>query len=432
VRARRRAIAHPGLRRDEKGAPERISQSEVQFAAPQAKVFMVAPALSRAGHPFNHPAVPPNFIQEEKNTMKQLSKFAVFALVLGLLLSGCVAPAAAPAPAAVDAAAPAGEVVVEGADAAGRTICFAYQDLETEFWVAGHKAIVETLSGLGVTVIERNANEDANKQLEQVKDCIAQGVDGIIIIPQDGESAVTIVGEANKAGIPIGVFNRPPANDSNATLVIVANNEVIAEAAVQFMAEEAMKLGRKVTPLIMVGDLGDPNAVGRRQGFYNVIDANPDLFNEVIEVPTKWDGALALANLEAAMQSNPDVDFIFTSSDFMYPMIQSVLEPLGKWTVVGDENHVIMGGLDGDTRACQLMRDGFVDATGVQDLFFEAETIMNAMLESIAAGETAPDEWLDDPGFALTQGNWEERAMDMWGCKLFVETGESLERAFMQ
>ena len=40
---------------------------------------------------------------------------------------------------------------------------------ETEFWVAGHKAIVETLSGLGVNVIERNANEDANKQLEQVK-----------------------------------------------------------------------------------------------------------------------------------------------------------------------------------------------------------------------------------------------------------------------
>ena len=35
-----------------------------------------------------------------------------------------------------------------------RTICFAYQDLETEFWVAGHKAIVETLTGLGVKVIE--------------------------------------------------------------------------------------------------------------------------------------------------------------------------------------------------------------------------------------------------------------------------------------
>ncbi len=37
---------------------------------------------------------------------------------------------------------------------------------------------------------------------------------------------------------------------------------------------------------------------------------------------------------------------------------------------------------------------------------------------------------MDDPGFALTQGNWEEKANDMWGCKLFAESGESLDRTF--
>jgi ABC-type sugar transport system substrate-binding protein len=355
--------------------------------------------------------------------MKRLSTVLAIVVVLSMLLSACAAPVAAPAaPAAEEVAAASGEK---------KTICFAFQDLETEFWVAGHKAIVETLSGLGVEVIERNANEDANKQLEQVKDCIAQGVDGIIIIPQDGESAVTIVGEANKAGIPIGVFNRPPANDSNPTLVIVANNEVITQQATDYMAEEAKKLGRKVTPLIMVGDLGDPNAVGRRQGFYNTIEANPDLFNEVIEVPTKWDGATALANLEAAMQANPEVDLLFTSSDFMYPQIRSVLEPLGRWKKIGEEGHMILGGLDGDSTACRLMREGYVDATGVQDLFFEADTIMQAMLDAIAAGETTPENWMDDPGFALTQGNWEEKAADMWGCKLVVDdAGENLERTF--
>ena len=46
----------------------------------------------------------------------------------------------------------------------------------------------------------------------------------------------------------------------------------------------------------------------------------------------------------------------------------------------------------------------------------------------IHAGETTPENWMDDPGFALTQGNWEEKANDMWGCKLFAEGGESLER----
>ena len=49
------------------------------------------------------------------------------------------------------------------------TIAFCFQDLETEFWVAGHKAITETLRAQGIEVIEKNAHEDANKQLEQVQ-----------------------------------------------------------------------------------------------------------------------------------------------------------------------------------------------------------------------------------------------------------------------
>jgi ABC-type sugar transport system substrate-binding protein len=362
--------------------------------------------------------------------MKRFAVLLSLLVVLSMLLSACAVPVAAPAAPAAGAqqtAAPAGDAAAAGAK---KTICFAYQDLETEFWVAGHKAIVETLNGLGVDVIERNGNEDANKQLEQVKDCIAQGVDGIIVIPQDGESAVTIIGEANKAGIPIAIFNRPPANKSNPTLVIVANNEVITKQATDYMAEEAKKLGRKVTPLIMVGDLGDPNAVGRRQGFFDTIEANPDLFNTPIEVPTKWDGATALANLEAAMQANPDVDMLFTSSDFMYPQIRSVLEPLGKWKKIGEEGHVIIGGLDGDSTACKLMRDGYVDSTGVQDLYFEADSIMKAMLDAIAKGEKTPENWMDDPGFALTQANWNDKANDMWGCKLVVDAGEKLDRTF--
>jgi len=301
------------------------------------------------------------------------------------------------------------------------TICFAFQDLETEFWVAGHKAITETLRDKGIKVIVRNAGQDANRQLEQVGAAIAMGVDGIIIIPQDGESAVTIVGEANKAGIPIGVFNRPPANRSNPAIVIVADNEKISEQAVSYMAEEAAKLGRKVTPLILVGDLGDSNAVARRKGFMNVILKNPDLFNEVIEVPTKWDAVTAQANLEAALQRNPDVDFIFTSSDFMYPQVRAVLEPLGKWKKIGEPGHVILGGLDGDMRAARWMKEGYVDATGVQDLFYEADALLTELLRAIEAGEKTPEKWMDDPGFALTQANMSERAMDMWGYKLFAE-----------
>ena len=308
------------------------------------------------------------------------------------------------------------------------TICFGFQDLETEFWVAGHKAITETLRADGVTVLEYNANEDPNKQLEQVRECIAQGVSGIIIIPQDGDSAVTIINEALAADIPIAVFNRPP-NDRSKGIVVVADNVSATEQAVEFMAQKALAkfevTGEALTPLILVGALQDTNAIGRREGFFNVInrytEKYPGLFNTPIEVATEWNAATALANLEAAVTANPEVDFIFTSSDFLFPTIQSVLEPRGKWLPVGTAGHVIMGGLDGDATACKLIDEGFVDATGVQDLFLEAELTLDGIRSAIADGETQPNEVLLDPGFALTAGNIQFNRADMWGCVLFDE-----------
>ncbi len=351
--------------------------------------------------------------------MKNVLRILSFLLIGAFVLAACTpAPAAAPAaPAApVNTAAPAAPA------ASGTkqiTICFAFQDLETQFWMAGHKAIVETLQAKGYKVVEVNSGSDANKQLEQVKNCIAQQVDGILVIPVDGAIALTLITEANKANIPIGIFNRPPNTQDGNALVIVADNETIAKASVQYMADEAKKLGRKMNPLIMVGDLNDPNAIGRKKGFYDVIDANPDLFNKPVEVATKWDAGVAQAGLQAAMTANPNIDFLFTSSDFLYPTIQGILEPLGKWKPVGDPNHVIMGGLDGDKAACGYMETKFVDATGVQDLYYEADTLLTAIVKAVESGDKQPKQWLLDPGFALTQGNWDTRKLDMWGCKLY-------------
>lgn len=301
-------------------------------------------------------------------------------------------------------------------------ICFAFQDLETEFWVAGHKAITTTLAEMGHTVIERNANEDVNKQLEQVKDCIAQGVDGIIMIPQDGESAVTIVKEAQASDVPIVVFNRPPA-DLSKGVIVVADNVAIARDATDFVLQQALAnapADAVLNALIVVGDLGDSNAIGRKKGFEEAVAKYPARFN-VIEVASEWDAATALVNLEAAVTANPKIDVMFTSSDFLFPTIRSVLEPRGMWKKVGEEGHIPLAGLDGDATACKLIKEGYVDATGVQDLYYEAEASVDAIVKAVEAGETAPNEVIADPGFALTSANLGEREMDMWGCVLLSE-----------
>ena len=301
----------------------------------------------------------------------------------------------------------------------GTTVCYAFQDLSTGFWVAGHGAIVETLEAAGVEVVELNGGQDANRQLEQVKDCIAQGGDGIILTAQDGDSGSVIVATAQESDVPIATFNRPPS-DMTKGIIVVADNEAVARAAVDAMVVEAEKkmamTGKKLKPLILMGDLADPNAVQRRAGFMNSVGAHPDLFETPVEVATKWNSQVALAGLEAAMTADPDIDFIFTSSDFLFPTIQSVLEPLGKWKKAGEEGHVILGGLDGDDGACKLIQDGYVDSTGVQDVYLEAKLALDGILEAIAKGDARPNAVKLDPGFALSAENYDFKGADTWGC----------------
>src|SRR5215218_471567 len=120
-----------------------------------------------------------------------------------------------------------------------KKICFAFQDVGTEFWVASFQAIKEALTKQGFEITELNAGHDANRQLEQIKDCIAQKVDGIILIAQDGESGSTIVSTAQEADIPIATFNRPPS-DMSKGIVVVADNQLVARQAVEFMAQKAL------------------------------------------------------------------------------------------------------------------------------------------------------------------------------------------------
>ena len=93
-----------------------------------------------------------------------------------------------------------------------------------------------------------------------------------------------------------------------------------------------------------------------------------------------------------------------------------MLEPRGKWKKSGEEGHVILGGLDGDDGACKLIREGFVDSTGVQDVYLEAKLALDSIMEAIDKGDARPNGIKLDPGFALSQANYGEKGATTWGC----------------
>jgi ABC-type sugar transport system substrate-binding protein len=292
----------------------------------------------------------------------------------------------------------------------------AFETLQTEYWVAGFDAIKAELEKRDIVMLEAIADSDSNRQLEQIKNFVTRGVDGIIMVPKDAKTSVPAIKAANAAGIPIVLFNRIADRDGVDFVGIQADNFKLTKATVDYMIKEARKTGKKHKAMVVVGDLGDLNAIGRRDGFFAAVEGNEDVIEVVSRVPSEWNQEKAQAGVVNGLQANPDISFLFTSSDFLFPSIVSALKAAGKYHKIGEPGHVILGGFDGDATAWQMMEDGYLDATGVQDVYFEAEASVKAILDMMD-GKEVP-ELIRDEGFVIHQANKAELKDRMWGANI--------------
>jgi ABC-type sugar transport system substrate-binding protein len=218
---------------------------------------------------------------------------------------------------------------------------------------------------------------------------------------------------ANRAKIPIVLYNRPPAETDAKCVTVVADNYRITRETVRFLAEQARERGGKHQAMILIGDLSDNNAAERRRGFDDAIKEFGQDIEVVAEVPTEWNQEKAMAGATNALQAYPGIDIAFSSSDFLFPALVSALKHANKYKKAGEEGHVILGGFDGDATAYRMLKDGYLDADGVQDMYFESEKSVQAVLD-LRAGKEVPA-IIRDEGFVIHRGNLEEMASRMWG-----------------
>src|SRR5512141_2910555 len=84
---------------------------------------------------------------------------------------------------------------------ANSVIGVSFDTLQTEYWVASIDTLKSAIERSGASMQQAIADNDENRQLEQVRNFIAQKVGGIIVAPKDAEAAKTMVKLANKASI---------------------------------------------------------------------------------------------------------------------------------------------------------------------------------------------------------------------------------------
>lgn len=115
-------------------------------------------------------------------------------------------------------------------------------------------------------VVYFNADQDENKQADQVDSAISQGVDVIVLDPVNGEAAASKVADAQAEDIPVIAYDRfIEGADYYMSFDNVRVGEMQAEALVEATGGEG-------DILMLNGSPDDPNAAQFKEGAHSVID----------------------------------------------------------------------------------------------------------------------------------------------------------------
>lgn len=278
-----------------------------------------------------------------------------------------------------------------GAGAAGAetTIGITMTKFDDNFLTVLRNGMVEYAAGMnGVNVQVEDGRDDMARQLDQVNNFIASGVDAIIANPVDTDATLAMTQAAEAAGIPLVYVNREPINVATlpSSQAFVGSDEVDSgtqqtKAVCQILKDMGKGDGAEV--VVLVGGLSHMAARVRTQDVHDVVATPECSFMKVVEEQTaNWSRDEANDLVTNWMSAGLQFDAVIANND---EMALGAIQAL-KATGVSMEE-MIVAGIDATQDALAAMAAGDLDVTVFQNAAAQGEGALDAAL-ALTRGES--------------------------------------------
>jgi ribose transport system substrate-binding protein/inositol transport system substrate-binding protein len=238
----------------------------------------------------------------------------------------------------------------------------------------------------GVTLQIEDAQNDVGKQLNQIQNFVASGVDAIIVNPVDTDATVAMSEAAAAAGIPLVYVNREPVNVETLPekQAFVASNELesgtLETQEVCRLLKEQGKTEAKA--VVLMGELSNQAARMRTQDIKDVIATPECSFITIVEEQTaNWSRTQGTDLMTNWLSAGVEFDAVIANNDEMAIGAIQALKAAGRAM-----DTVVVGGVDATADALAAMAAGDMDVTVFQNAAGQGQGAVNAALK-LARGE---------------------------------------------
>ena len=197
-----------------------------------------------------------------------------------------------------------------------------------------------------------SADDSDQKQIEQIDQFVNDGVDLLIVAPNQAATVTPAIDRAYDKGIPVIVFDRK-TNSDKFTAYIGADNFEMGRQMGEFIAT---RMGGKGRVLEIMGLKGSSPAIERHNGFLAALKSYPDI-TLVASLQGDWTEESAIKAVKEYKGDLSNIDFVFGQNDRMAVGASKALSPLTSIKYCG------IDGLPGNDGGIVSVRDSVLEAS---------------------------------------------------------------------
>lgn len=232
----------------------------------------------------------------------------------------------------------------------------------TEFVTLMTEGMQSKADELGCDLVMLDAGQDAQKQITQIENLIAQKVDVIIVAAVDSDAILPAIEMCDQAGIPLVGVNMLFNTDQE--YHYVGPDDVLAGELEMQNAIDA--IGGEGNVLILEGPIGQSAQIQRLEGNQNVLAKYDGKIAVLAQQTANWSREEALTLVENWLETfNGQIDAIVAHNDEMALGAIQALEAAGL------TEQIVVTGVDAILDGCNAVKDGSLLGTVYQDAILE-------------------------------------------------------------
>lgn len=203
----------------------------------------------------------------------------------------------------------------------------------------------------GVELRFASADDSDEKQIEQIHQFVNDGIDLLIVAPNQVATVSPAIDEVFDMGIPVIVFDRK-TNSEKFTAYIGADNFEMGRLMGEYIAT---RLNGKGRVLEIMGLKGSSPAIERHNGFESALKAYPNI-TLVASLQGDWTEESAVNAIKSYTGDLSNLDFVFGQNDRM---------AVGASKALSSKNTKYCGidGLPGEGNGIACVRDSLLEAS---------------------------------------------------------------------